>query len=172
MNMKVKVEKIAKNKRGFVCDGTWYNFFRDVDPANLPKNIVEGCTIEITDSEENDRGNFDFWAYEVVSKAPAKSGGNYGKSGGIEDPRKQELIVRQNALTNACALMAVVGGTPQEAIDVMELFAAAVLGTSAKPAAKSSRSTRGSRASSTSSKRRQVQQELDEEPPFDLDDED
>lgn len=131
--MKVLVEKIARHKKGFVSDGVWYNYFRDQDKADLPKNITEGVEIELTDFTKKGE-NFDFTKY-TVSKASSPS----ANKGTPDKDLVQRYIVYQNALTNAVAFHSALhtGGattsTTQQVLATMKVFAEGVLEAASKP---------------------------------------
>lgn len=113
-SVEVVVEKISSNGQGFASDGTWYNFQKNKKPANLPRDIGEGCTITIHSPFTGKTGSIYFSSYEVsdaepveVKKAAPAAKAPFKKAfGGGNDDAKQRLIVRQNALTNTCNLVA------------------------------------------------------------------
>lgn len=113
--IEVVVEKIAGSGasagKAFVTDKVWYNFKKGRDAAKLPSNIVEGATITILDPYVGKTGSVYFTKYEVsdvapVAKAAAKPVYKGKPAYGGNDDAKQRLIVRQNALTNTCNLIA------------------------------------------------------------------
>lgn len=139
----VTIEAVKGDLTGFKAGDLWYNSTKKGQVITGLAKDLRGAVVELKDYKVNGDWH-NVGQVAVISGGTTKPASKAKASGGWkEDPKKQDLIVRQNALTNAVAFCVGSGKakSPDEVIGVMEKFAAAVLKGSApvvvedKPAA-------------------------------------
>lgn len=127
--MQITIKSQRKDRKGIQGDdGTWYSSFDPLPDTNKGDVVILKGYKEVT---KGDRTYHNIKGFEVVSSsytakgqsAPASSGGGSGVG-------RDEVIVRQNALTNASNLIAngiFKAKTADDVLALMEKLAAGVL---------------------------------------------
>lgn len=124
MSVTVTVESRKRDGTAFK-DNTnkWHNYGFKGDLGPLPDDFKKGTEVELTDYNEKYSQFKSFSIIKVGEDYQGGSGAKKSYGGGYkEDPKKQALIVRQNALTNACNLIASGTFKAKTASDVLELM--------------------------------------------------
>lgn len=128
----ITIETIKRDLTAFKgTDGVWYGSTGKGKTIGGLADGMKGATVELVGYKQN--GNYhNVASIKTIGAAPAKAAGNAGGN------NRDEVIVRQNALTNASNLIAAgvfKAKSPADVIALMEELAAGVLKKSPEAAA-------------------------------------